>query len=125
MNTAKLKNVLVRILFVIGVVALVVGALDPLEGSVIILAGSALVTLGTWLGHQQKGLCVYRTWLFGMIVFGVIALFGLSAVGGFGGKTGRSMWWALLLLPYPIGWLLSIANLVSRLIERALHRHSR
>jgi hypothetical protein len=103
---------------------MVVGALDPLEGSVIILAGSGLLALGTWLGQQEKGLVVYRAWLFGMIAFGVIALFALSAAGGFGGKSGRSMWWGLVLLPYPVGWLLGIANLIARLIDRIRHRHA-
>jgi hypothetical protein len=103
---------------------MVVGALDPLEGSVLILAGSGLVALGSWLGGQARSIVVYRMWLFGMIAFGVIALFVLSAMGGFGGKTGRSMWWALVLLPYPIGWLLGIANLITRAIDRLRHRHA-
>lgn len=124
MNAAKLKNLLVRILFVIGVIAMIVGAVDPLEGSVIILAGSGLVVLSTWFGHQPRELCIYRTCLFGMIAFGVIAMFAFSSVGGFGGKTGRSMWWALVLLPYPIGWILAIANLVARGIARVRHRHA-
>ena len=122
MNTAKLKNLSARILSGFGVVAMIVGAVDPLEGSVVILAGSGLVVLGPWLGHQQRRLCVYRTCLFGMIAVGVIALFVLSAVGGIGGKTGHSMWWGLLLLPYPIGWILDMASLASGLIERAWHR---
>jgi len=124
MNVAKLKNLPVQVLFVVGVIAMIVGALDPLEGSVVILAGSGLVTLGTWLGHQPRGLCVYRTWLFGLIAFGVVALFGLSAAGGLGGKIGHSMWWGLLLLPYPLGWILGMANLVSRSIGRVRHRHA-
>lgn len=35
---------------------------------------------------------------------GVGWLFILSAMGGFGGDTGRGAWWALTILPYPIGW---------------------
>ena len=124
MNATKLKSVSARTLFVIGVIAMIVGAVDPLEGSVVILAGSGLVVLGTWLAHVERGLCVYRTCLFGMIAFGVIALFALSAVGGLGGKTGHSMWWGLLLLPYPIGWILAMANLVARVIDRGRHRHA-
>ena len=103
---------------------MVIGALDPLEGSVVILAGSGLVVLATWLGHRERGLCVYRTCLFGMIAFGVIALFALSAVGGIGGSNGHSMWWGLLLLPYPIAWILTMANLVVRGIDRLRHRHA-
>lgn len=124
MNTPKLKILLARILFVIGVIAMVIGAADPLEGSVVILGGSGLVVLGTWLGQREKGLCVYRTCLFGMIAFGVIAMFALSSVGGLGGKTGHSMWWGLLLLPYPLGWILAMANLVAHLIDRVRQRHA-
>lgn len=121
MNIQKVKHVLARVLFPIGVVAMVIGALDPMEGSVLILAGSGLVALGTWLGNQQRALLIYRLWLFGMIAFGVIALFALSAIGGFGGNTGRSMWWALVLVPYPVGWLLGVANLIAQAIDRFRH----
>jgi len=124
MNTQTLKNLSARILFPIGVVAMVAGALDPLEGSVVILAGSGLVALSTWLGNHDRSLAIYRTWLFGMIAFGVVVMFAMSAVGGLGGKTGRSMWWALVLLPYPVGWLLGIANLAARAIDRVRHRHA-
>jgi hypothetical protein len=124
MNTAKIKSLSARILFIIGVIAMVGSMLDPLEGSVVILFGSGLVALGTWLGNRGRGLSVYWAWLFGMIAFGVIAMFGMSAIGGLGGKTGRSLWWGLVLLPYPVGWLLGIANLVSRLIDSVRHRHA-
>ena len=97
--------------------------MDPLEGSLVILAGSGLVTLGTWLGESDRRLLVNWLWPFGLILFGVIALFALSAVGGIGGKGGHSLWWGLLVLPYPAGWLLGLANLVRRLINRIRHRH--
>ena len=41
----KAKPIRKRILYITGVVALIVGAIDPLEGSVILTDGSALVTL--------------------------------------------------------------------------------
>jgi hypothetical protein len=47
-----------------------------------------------------------------LIAVGVAALFGLSAIGGFGGPSGRSMWWGLLLLPYPIGWVIGLLGAV-------------
>ena len=124
MNISEVKSLSARVLFIIGVIAMVVGILDPLEGSVIILAGSGLVALGTWLGNRGRALSVYWACLFGMTAFGVIALFWLSAVGGIGGNSGHSLWWGLVLLPYPIGWLLGMANLVGRLIDRVRHRHS-
>jgi len=39
-----------------------------------------------------------REWLW---VFGVSAMLMLSAFDGIGGKSGHSMWWELMLLPYP------------------------
>jgi hypothetical protein len=104
---------------------MVVGALDPLEGSLVILAGSGLVTLGTWLGGSDRRLVVDWLWLFGLILFGVIALFALSAVGGIGGRSGHSLWWGLLVLPYPAAWLLGLANLARRSISRIRRPASR
>ena len=46
--------------------------------------------------------------MFILIALGVVALWGLSSGGGFGGDSERSMWWGLLVLPYPIGWSLGI-----------------
>jgi hypothetical protein len=41
-----------------------------------------------------------------------------SAFGGFGGGTGRSIGWGLLiLLPYAVGWLLGVIGAVLALIE--------
>lgn len=124
MNGTKIKSVSARILLTLGVIAMVVGCLDPLEGSVVILAGSGLVALGTWLGQRGRGLVLYRLCLFGLVAFGVMAMFVLGAMGGFGGKSGLSGWWGLLLLPYPIGWLLGMANLIARGIERVLHHRA-
>jgi len=93
-----------RILIVVGLVAMLVGAVDPLEGSLVILPGTAVVALGATIGKSR-----HRRWLLGsfvLVAVGVAVLFGLSAVGGLGGETGRSYLWALLLLPYPVGWIL-------------------
>ena len=37
-------------------------------------------------------------------------MWGLTAKGGFGGKSGLSMWWGLLLLPYLVGYPMAIAG---------------
>ncbi len=95
---------------VIGSIGLLAGALDPLEGSVAILIGSGLVALGTFLGHGERRLLRYRALVFRLIAVGVAALWGLSAVGGFGGTSGHSMWWGLLLVPYLIGYPMAIAG---------------
>jgi len=87
---------------------MLVGAVDPMEGSVVILPGSALVALGTFLGQNDRRMIAFRVWAFILIAIGVGALWGLSWVGGIGGNSGRSMWWGVLILPYLIGWCMSI-----------------
>jgi hypothetical protein len=102
-----------RRLLIAGFVAMVVGALDPLEGSVVILLGSALAALGARLG-QSRDLAM----LYGSVVLtavGVGAMWSLSAVGGFGGSTGRTNWWWLALAPYPVGWVLGLVGVVRTL----------
>ena len=87
---------------------MLVGAIDPMEGSLLILPGSGLVALGTFLGHGERSLITYRIWVFLLIAIGVGALLGMTMIGGIGGSTGYSMWWGLLVLPYLIGWSMGI-----------------
>ena len=88
----------------VGGVSLVVGSFDPLEGSVLILPGSALLALGSYLAPRDRRIVAYRMFSFILVALGVGALFWLSANGGVGGNSGRSAWWALLILPYLVGW---------------------
>lgn len=97
-----------QVLILVGQIAMLVGAIDPLEGSLAILPGSALVALGTFLGQTERPWLAQRLWAFGLIACGVAVMFGISTVGGLGGRSGHSMWWGLLILPYPIGWLLGL-----------------
>jgi len=106
-----------RILKVGGGIAMLLGTLDPLEGSLLILPGSGLVALGMFLGGKDRRTVLYWTWAFILIAVGVAALFGLSAAGGLGGKSGHSMWWGLLMLPYPVGWLMGAAGGVAGLVR--------
>jgi hypothetical protein len=115
MNARKLWS---RILIFVGGIAMLLGTLDPLEGSLLILPGSGLVALGLFLGGKDRRTVLYWTWAFILIAVGVAALFGLSAVGGIGGKDGHSMWWGILLLPYPVGWLMAAAGGVAGLVRR-------
>ena len=105
MNT---RTFLSRAMVVVGSIAMLVGAIDPMEGSLVILPGSGLVTLGTYLGQCERRLIAYRVWVFILIAFGVGAMWGLTMVGGFGGSSGRSNWWGVLILPYLIGWSVGI-----------------
>lgn len=112
----SLKGQWPRTLVAVGLVAMVVGAVDPLEGSLIILPGLALVALGAQLGHSRHRSFLY--WSLALVAVGVGALWGISAVGGFGGTSGRSNWWALVLIPYPVGWLMGLVGAARRWRER-------
>ena len=106
-----------RILKVLGSIAMILGTLDPLEGSLLILPGSGLVALGMYLSGKDRRTVLYWVWTFILIAVGVGAMFALSAVGGIGGKSGHSMWWGVLMLPYPVGWLLALAGSVAGLVR--------
>ncbi|NVO10853.1 MAG: hypothetical protein HXX16_12880 [Bacteroidales bacterium] len=101
-----------RIIYIMGVIALIIGVLDPLEGSVIIVAGSALVALSTYITHDRHWKIFLLTTV--MIVIGVFFMFYFSSFGGFGGNSTLSWWWSTLILPYPIGWLTVISLLIVR-----------
>jgi hypothetical protein len=104
-----------RLLLWIGAAALVLGALDPLEGSVVIVVAAGILMVAAHLGHLQIRRWV--DWGGALAALGVAVLWGLSAAGGFGGSSGRSYWWALLLVPYPLGWLLSLSGAIRGLRE--------
>ena len=97
-----------RFLTIAGYIAMLVGALDPLEGSLLILPGSGSVALGAYLGKNDRRVITYRVMVFLLIAVGVGSLWWLSSVGGFGGPGERSMWWGSLVLPYLIGWSMGI-----------------
>jgi hypothetical protein len=104
-----------RILVVAGLVAMAIGALDPLEGSLVILPGTGLIALGALLSNSRHRFLV--SWSFLLVGAGVGAMWGLSAIGGFGGTSGRSNWWALVLVPYPVGWVMGLVGAVRILRE--------
>jgi hypothetical protein len=108
MKTYISRSLWSHILIVLGSIGMLVGAINPMAGSLIILAGSLLVALGTFLGQCERHLIAYRVWVFILVAIGVGAMWGLSMVGGFGGKSGLSMWWGVLILPYLIGWSMGI-----------------
>jgi hypothetical protein len=109
MNTRTLWS---RILGIVGGIAMLLGSLDPLEGSLLILPGSGLVAVAVHLSGKDHRTVLYWTWVFGLIAVGVGALFALSAVGGIGGQSGHSLWRGVLLLPYAAGWLMALAGAV-------------
>jgi hypothetical protein len=116
------RNLWSRVLVIVGSIAMLVGAIDPLEGSVIILVGSGLVALGTFLGKAGHPMIVYWIVVFSLITIGIGVMYALSAAGGIGGNSGHSMWWGVLVLPYPIGWVMGILSLVVRLVKNIRNR---
>ena len=107
-----MKTKWTRIIYIIGVVALIIGAVDPLEGSVLITVGSSLVALSTYLTKDRHWKLFLASLI--MIAFGVFFLFYFSSLGGFGGKQTLSWWWGTLILPYPIAWFMIIITLIIR-----------
>jgi len=107
MKSIDYRGLLPRVLVVVGELGMLVGALDPMEGSAVILPGCGFVALGTYLEHRERRMIAYRVLVFILVAVGVGALWTLSNLGGIGG-TGRSMWWGVLILPYLIGWSMGI-----------------
>jgi hypothetical protein len=112
----KEKTKWTRVIYIIGVIAFIIGTLDPLEGSVLIVAGSVLIIVSTYVTRDQHWKIFLASLI--MIVIGVIFLFYFSSLGGFGGTSTLSWWWGILILPYPIGWLISITVLIIRAVKK-------
>lgn len=112
----KEKTNWIRVLYIAGIVGLIIGAIDPLEGSVVITAGSALLALSTYLSRDRH----WKYFLLSLILIliGVFFMFYFSSLGGFGGKSTLSWWWGILILPYPIGWLIAIILLITRAVKK-------
>lgn len=106
------RESLLRIAHIAGVVALILGAVDPMEGSIVIAGGSFLLAISMTMTRDRHRNYFIAAML--MILTGVSAMFYLTSKGGIGGNSGNSMWWALLMAPYPLGWLLAVVLLIIR-----------
>ena len=104
-----------RIMIILGLFGMLLGALNPLEGCIIILPCAGLAALGAWMGQTRRRKLLY--FAFPLIAIGVGAMFLFTAIGGIGGTSGRSMWWLLVMAPYPIGWILGLIGSVLSLVE--------
>jgi hypothetical protein len=98
---------------------LLVGAFDPLEGSVAVAIGAVLAAsaAAAQASHHLRLLLSAAL----LTLVGVAAMWAMSAAGGIGGHTGRSYWWGLLLVPYPEGWVMALTG-AFRLIRRRTDR---
>jgi hypothetical protein len=119
MNAAILWS---RILIVLGLVGMLVGAIDPLEGSFVILPSVGLVALGALVGKSRHRGLLFWSMLF--VAIGVAVMVVLSWLGGIGGNSGRSIWWGVAILPYPVGWIMGLVGGALALTE-SWKRHRR
>ncbi|MDP3444984.1 MAG: hypothetical protein Q8T08_19160 [Ignavibacteria bacterium] len=110
------QNKRLSTIYIIGVVALIVGAIDPLEGSVVIVAGGLLLAIATYLRRDRYWKFFATTFI--LMLIGTVFMFYLSSLGGFGGTSDLSWWWGILILPYPIGWLGAIIILIVRAAKK-------
>lgn len=106
----------ISILYKTGAVAVVIGMLDPLEGSVVIAAGSTLLAFSALAAKNSFRNWFITAWL--MVMAGVFYLFYISSLGGFLGNTGRSWVWGLPILPYPLGWIMIIVLLIKSWLRK-------
>jgi len=111
------KSKWTHVIYIMGIIAQLVGILDPLEGSVVVAAGSILVAISTFVTHDRHRKMFLLSSI--MILTGVAFMFYLSYLGGFGGKSTLSWWWGILILPYPIGWLISVTTIIVRVIQNS------
>lgn len=108
-----------KAIYGIGIVAMILGVVDPLEGSVLIVTGSLMVAVAAQLRHDNYH-AIFK-WSAIFITVGVFFMFFLSRMGGLG-KGTLSWWWGLLILPYPIGWLVDMITMIVRASKKPHHR---
>jgi phosphotransferase system glucose/maltose/N-acetylglucosamine-specific IIC component len=116
------RNKYFQILVIVGFALMLVGVIDPLEGSVVIVAGIGLAAIGALVGGSRY-LNLF-TLAVNLGAFGVGAMIVLSLMGGVGGNSGRSAWWLLLVVPYPVGYALGLIVGIGALAESWRHRTS-
>lgn len=102
--------------FITGVFMVLLGVIDPLRGSILVLLGSGLLAFVTHLFPDPHAR-YYRIAAV-LILIGVLALWVLTSLGGFGEGGDLSYGLGVLILPYPIGWLILLVLFYLRLFVR-------
>jgi hypothetical protein len=105
-----------RVLGMAGMIVLVLGLVDPLEGFPVVLAGGAILAISARLAMSRWFRLLGWGWAAALVGCG--AMVALSARGGFGGTTGLAPVWGLTVVPYPAGALTSLVGGVLLLRER-------
>ena len=109
-----------RTLVMVGLTLMLVGGLDPLEGSLAILVGSGLAAMGTYLGHSPRRTVLAAAVV--LIALGIAGMIVLSLLGGIGERSELSAWWGILLVPYVAGIALDVAGIALWAVDTLLGR---
>lgn len=117
----KDKSKWINTIFIIGIIALILGIADPLEGSVVIAAGSVLIMVSSLLSRGRYRKIFLACTI--MIAVGIFSLFYISSLGGY--DPISEWWWNILILPYPTGWLISIIILIRMAIAKYKSRRKK
>jgi hypothetical protein len=111
MNLRRYRQLVSQILVVVGLAAMLLGALDPLDGCLVIVAGNALVACGASLGKSRYSTLLVVALI--LVILGLVAMFAIGWMGGVGGRSGHTAWWLLCIVTYPIGWLMGLLGVVA------------
>lgn len=102
-----------KVIYNFGVAFLIVGVIDPLEGSVAILIGSLMIYIASIMLKDRDKKMFFVAMV--LILIGVLSMFIMSSMGGFGKESKMSNWLLILIIPYPLGWLMEIVILIRRI----------
>jgi len=108
------KNLFPRIIFIAGILSFIIGTLDPMEGSILIAFGSVLIASIAFHNKSKFNTTLIISSTF--ITIGVIFLWLVSSMGGY--DPIREWWWNVLIILYPIGWLITVIILIIKLFKK-------
>ena len=101
-----------------GLIGLILGAADPASGILIAVPGSGLIALGAFLGGHARRNRLLTAFL--LMLAGALAAWWITEKGGVGGQSDLSIWWLLLVVPLPVGWVMSLLGTLGTGIYRKL-----
>ena len=104
----------IRYAYITGIIALLLCAADPIEGSLLAASGAILLAMASHLQKDRYSKIFLASAL--MILFGVFSLWFVSSLGGFDPK--REWWWLVFIVPYPLGWIASVTTLIIKAIKK-------
>jgi len=103
-----------RTLFTVGVIALFVGIFNPMGWYIIVTAGAVMITLAA-LAEQDRHRYIYLASTF-LVIIGSLLIYYMSLLGSY--EVQGEWWWNLMVLPYPIGWIVIMAMLLIKLVQK-------